>query len=66
MELQSEFEGLSNEMMERIEQLQEEVQGLQEFRQHKVRAVYFALCFQVRCFYQQQHCAIGRKQQLPN
>lgn len=36
LELQTEFEGLSGEMMARIEQLQEEVQGLQEFRQHKV------------------------------
>lgn len=35
MELQTEFESLSNEMMERIEQLQEEVQGLLEFKQHK-------------------------------
>lgn len=35
LQLQTEFEGLSNEMMERIEQLQEEVQGLQQFRQHK-------------------------------
>jgi hypothetical protein len=36
LELQTEFESLSNEMMERIEQLQEEVQGLLEFKQHKV------------------------------
>jgi hypothetical protein len=36
MELQTEFESLSNEMMERIEQLQEEVAGLLEFKQHKV------------------------------
>ncbi len=35
LELQTEFESLSNEMMERIEQLQEEVQGLLEFKQHK-------------------------------
>jgi hypothetical protein len=35
IELQTEFESLSNEMMERIEQLQAEVQGLLEFKQHK-------------------------------
>lgn len=39
LELQTEFEGLSNEMMERIEQLQEEVAGLLEFKQHKVGGV---------------------------
>lgn len=39
LELQTEFESLSNEMMERIEQLQEEVQGLLEFKQHKVSMV---------------------------
>jgi len=38
LELQTEFENLSNEMMERIEQLQDELQGLQEFKQHKARA----------------------------
>lgn len=38
LELQTEFESLSNEMMERIEQLQEEVQGLLEDKQHKASA----------------------------
>lgn len=43
LELQTEFENLSNEMMERIEQLQDELQGLQEFKQHKASAARRAM-----------------------
>lgn len=35
LELQTEFEALSNEMMERIEQQQTELQALQDLKQHK-------------------------------
>lgn len=36
-QLQEEFGSLSTEMLERIEQLQGELQGLQEYKQQKVR-----------------------------